>query len=290
MSGPLSWLSKQAFQTFKDMILLTAQDFINDAFKLIVDTVVNIKDIDAYFAVTKYLPYVQYIAATLLVVKVAWEVFKQQSGGMFDTEERSLGQYTLRVIWAGGLIYFLPFSITKILMPINDIVIKIIEFVGVEFKPDVFNSIFSLFNDLKEVGILLAFGLLTLGIGFLILGVIAGIRYIELLIAYLIAPLSAVSFVSSDEAVSVWVREAISIVFTQALQVFELQVLIGILTNVDNLLLKVVFCIGVLVVMFKGPQTLRKYVYATGTGSASVQAVGSGGRMAAMKFLMKSVK
>jgi hypothetical protein len=130
---------------------------------------------------------------------------------------------------------------------------------------------------------------LILVIGFFILGIAGGIRYIELIVVMLLAPIVSVSAVRNYDAINVWVRETVAIVFTQAIQLLLLKIMVASMMNLEGVQ-KILICIAILVVILRGPQVLRTFMYASGTGNAVVGAAGAAGRMQAMKIMMKSIK
>jgi len=117
------------------------------------------------------------------------------------------------------------------------------------------------------------------GVGFLLLAVAGAIRYIELIIAILLAPLAALSVVRGNNALTTWTADTVAIVFTQSIHVLLLQFLIIIITNTSGIMMYFL-SFAVMSIILRGPQVLRKYIYSTGTGGKVLPVVGGIGRMA----------
>jgi hypothetical protein len=289
----MDWLEEGVRKSIWSFILDFANDLVNKAFSNITAMVIQASNLNTYINVSSILVYFQYLAAAFLILAVAWEGLKQNSGQMISAEKKSVGTILLQVFWSGFLIYFMPWSLMNIFIPINNALVEFIKNFGVQFTIDnlwssaqstVITSGPSTTNR-GGVNILLY---LFLGLAYFILGLVASIRYIELIIAYLIAPFVAVSAVRTGDAINVWVRETTAIVFTQVLHIFLLKIVMIIFQSYFTSQAQIILSIACIVVMLRGPQVLRTFLYASGTGSVAVNAVGAGGKMAAMKFLTKS--
>lgn len=286
----MGWLGNFIKEGFWGIIADTCSDFFKNAFELFSDLILTDTDMNKYMNINEFLGYFQAIAGSLLVVAVVWEMFKQSSGGMINVEEKSTGTYMVQVIWAAFLIYFLPKSVEVIFLPLNNAGVKLIQELGNKVEISTFQKItmqYDLVQGFMNLGALLLILLLILSIGFIVLGIAAGIRYVELILCVLIAPFCAVSAIKNGDAIAVWVRETTAIVFTQLMQVFLLKLISVTILTVEGPMM-ILICIGTLVVALRGPQVLRTYLYSTGVGSAGVSAVGGAGRMKAMQFMMKS--
>lgn len=286
----MDWLINGVQNSIWSFLSNLATDIMTNAFELITDAIISTSDLYAYFNPDIYLAYIKILAGAFLTVVVAWEAFKQLSGGMIDTEETSLGTYTLKVVFAGLLIYFMPYSISKIFLPLNNILMNLVQSIGVKVEMGKFTNFFELTIEVINLGGFMIIMTLVLAIAFLILGVVAGIRYIDLLFIYMISPIVAVSAIRKGEAIQIWVREAIAVVFTQTIHILLLQILLVLIGTVKQNAMLFVLCIGTIAVMLRGPQVLRKFLYSSGTGSAVVSTAGSGGRMVAMKMMFSTLK
>lgn len=262
-------------------------DMINEAFKLITETIIKTSNIDQYITVDDYLLYVQVIAGSLLLVKIAWEALKYQSNGALGSNNRSFSTLMLKTLASGAAIYVLPYLVKDVLLPINDELIRIIQKIGVEISDSHFHNVLNLQTNLATLGGMMILISLVLAIGFVILAIAGGIRYIELLICIIFAPIAAVSIANDGEGVQLWFKETICVVFTQSIHIFLLQILIKIMTTVDGIMMAVL-SIGAITVMLRGPQVLRSFLYTSGVGAVATGTTTQVTRMAVMKKVMKS--
>lgn len=260
-----------------------ANQFLGHAMSMITDFLLKFSDVNQYINVKSFLVYSQVLATVLLVTVILWEAFKSQTGGVLRTENNSLSIMAGKTIVSGVCIYFLPFLVLNILLPINEAVVKIITEVGKNYRLE--DNVITSFQNLQKEGIVIVLGLLMLSIGFVILAIISAIRFVDIIIAIIISPLVAVSFVKSEEGLINWAREVFCVVFTQSILILLLQILIKIMTDNQNLA-GIVLSIACMTVMLRGPQVLRQYVYKSGAGSGIV----SLGSIVAMKTSINAFK
>ena len=260
-----------------------ANQFLGHAMSMITDFLLKFSDVNQYINVKSFLVYSQVLATVLLVTVILWEAFKSQTGGVLRTENNSLSIMAGKTIVSGVCIYFLPFLVLNILLPINEAVVKIITEVGKNYRLE--DNVITSFQNLQKEGIVIVLGLLILSIGFVILAIISAIRFVDIIIAIIISPLVAVSFVKSEEGLINWAREVFCVVFTQSILILLLQILIKIMTDNQNLA-GIVLSIACMTVMLRGPQVLRQYVYKSGAGSGIV----SLGSIVAMKTSINAFK
>lgn len=283
------WVTERVNEAIWGWIYNLASSFASEAFDLLTKYIILETDIERYLNVDQYLSGMRWIAFGLLSVAVAWEGLKQAGGpSAYRTQEMTVAELTTKTAWAGVCIYFLPWSLTHLFLNINNTLVRWISSIGIEVRPGANTPLDILFMPQKLSEIIVVM-LLVLGIAAFILGIVAGIRYVEITILLLIAPIVAVSIVRTGDALDVWIRETTAVVFTQALQLFLLQFLLQVIGKFDGVE-SFVIAIGLVVVMIKGPAALRKFCYSAGVGSASVRTVGSAGRMAAMKYIASAVK
>ncbi|WP_291559367.1 MULTISPECIES: conjugal transfer protein TrbL family protein [unclassified Clostridium] len=287
----MDWIINNITEGIWGFFAKLCSNIINEAFKFITETIINITDINKYININKYLVYIQIIAASFLLVRIAWEALKYQSGGVLGGNNGSISALMIKVLQSGAAIYVLPYLVIDVLLPINNALMKFIQAIGFEITEEHFSKTKTLVGNLSDLGQLMILVLLILGIGFLILAIAGSIRYIELLICILFAPIAAVSIVNDGEGAEVWFKETICIVFTQSIHMFLLQILITIMTTVDGIMMAIL-CIASISIMLKGPQVLRNFLYTSGAGSISVKTAGTAargyGKMRAMKRMVKS--
>jgi hypothetical protein len=285
-----SWIAKKVNEAIWGWVYDLLSVFATETFKLLTNFIVIETDISSFLNVDHYLKYIQIIAGSLLLVKVAWVGFKQQTGpSVFNDNEVSIGALIQKTLISGMLVFFLPWSLVTFFIPLNNLGLQLISSIGIKVKPGTGTALDILLmpSMLNQVIVLMT---LVFIFAAFILGIMAGIRYVEIIVLYLIAPFVATSFVDNGEALEVWFREALAIVFTQCVHMILLQMLLGVVGKLHDPVIGYSVGIGIIVVMIRGPQTLRTFIYNTGAGSSTVKAVGTGGRMAAMKFMSQATK
>ena len=269
------WLFNPVIEIISKILSNFLADILDSGIVLIVNFIKTPTDINAYLPVGTYISYIQIVAGALLALRVAWEVLGQLSGNIPEAENRSIGRIFLQVLWAGVLIFFLPILVTDILVRINNYTMDLISSItGSSIDVGALKSI--LITTTSMFGLVLA---LIWGVGFLLLAVAGAIRYIELIIAILLAPLAALSVVRGNNALTTWTADTVAIVFTQSIHVLLLQFLIIIITNTSGIMMYFL-SFAVMSIILRGPQVLRKYIYSTGTGGKVLPVVGGIGRMA----------
>jgi len=281
----LDWISEILSNSFWQGISSIIESLLDFTFDFISQVVIQPTEPGKYLTnFNEYLKGVQFFAGGLLVVFVIWSVFRQVSGVMYNNE-KSMGTYFIHVTFAGGLIYILPKAVTLVFIPLNNALIGFIGSVGISTSriDESFQSAWGLIKEEKVVMIMF----LILIIALFVLGIAGAIRYIETLIAILIAPLVAISIINNSDAFHVWTRELIAIVFTQTIHFLLLQILLSIMGGVGNMVIMIILSIGTIAVGLRGPQILRQYLYKTGTSSALVSSVGSVGRLGMIGIMVK---
>lgn len=286
----MDWIASGLKNGFWSFIADIISNVFTEAFKLMTDYVLKRTDVNVYINTNLYLPYLYAIAFPLLSLAVVFEAFKQNAGGMIPEEEKSFGTIALRTVFAGFLIYFLPKTVNLIFLKLNNALMDLINSIGIEVNFSSLEETINLFNvqsGFATIGATMILLLLVLAVGFLILGFASGIRYVELVLCVLLAPIVAVGAVRNGDSLNVWIRETVAITFTQSIHLILLKILMSIIGKVQGPMM-VILCISVIAVMLQGPKVLRTFLYSSGVGSATVGATGSIGRMATMKQMMKS--
>ena len=264
-----------------------ASDTIKSAVDLIIDMIVTLSELDKYLNTDDFLVFAYAIAAALLALCVTKEGLKQQAGLI---ERRSIGELTIRTITGGVGIYFLPWSLKYVIIPLNNAMMYAINSIGDEVNGERLRELFTgNLTALVDAGAFIIVITLIWGIALIVFGVAGGIRYTELLISLMISPLIATSIVKGNEGIETWFKETISVVFTQSIHLLLLKVLMKICLTTSGLPM-FVLSIGVVVVALKGPQVIKNYLYTSGVGSSSIGAAGGGARMYAMKKMMTAVR
>jgi len=268
------WLFSPVIEIIQKILSDLIIEIIEGAFSLIIWFIKTPTDINAYLPVQQFLGYIQVLAGALLVLKVVWEVFGQITGNIPNVSNRSVGRLVLQTMWAASLIFLLPIIVTDILIEINNYLMDlVISIGGGAIDIDLLRSTFVTSSNFV---LILA---LIWAVAFFLLAIAGAIRYVELIIAILLAPTAALSVVRGSGALITWASDTIAIVFTQTIHVLLLQLLALIITNTPGIMM-FPLSFGVMAVVLKGPQVLRKYIYSSGTGSKVMPVVGGIGRMA----------
>lgn len=259
-------------------------DLLNWGLDGIGSLLISYSSLAQYFDYAPYLRATQLIAGGLLPVLILIHVLKSIGGNSLYGQEKSLSTYAIQIIGAAGGIYILPIFLTSILIPINNLFVEVIKSMPVKFSaPMALGAI------AQNTGMSLLIILLVLAISYLVLAVMAGIRYVELIIAIIIAPFVSLSFINKAEPLSVWIREVVSITFTQSIHFLLLNIHAMVLGAEMNIFIKITLLIGLLTVMVRGPKLLRQFMYSSGTGNASLSSVGSVSQYAMMRKVFTKV-
>lgn len=282
--GGLSWFGEKINEAIWGFIYNLASNLINEIMNYFIQYIVEETDPNEFIDFSSYLAQMQAIAFALLLVAIVWEGVKYQSGSL--GEEKTLQTIVYRTLFAAFSIFFLPWSMEGFFIKISNYLVNMIVASGVNIET---GGLLGIVTAPVELTIMITIMLLVIAIAFLVLTFIAAMRYVEIIILILIAPLAAVSIVRENELLEIWIRETIAVVFTQPLQIFLLAMLLNVIGKLSSAEgIEVYFIIiAIIVIMINGPQVVRKFVYSTGTGSASVKAVGGAGRMAVYKALGK---
>ena len=268
------WLFSPVLEIIQKFLSELIIEIIEGAFSLIIEFIKTPTDINAYLPVQQFLGYIQILAGALLVLKVVWEVFGQITGNISNVSDRSVGRLVLQTMWAASLIFLLPIIVTDILIKINNYLMELVISIGGS-AIDI-ELLRSTFVTSSNFVLILA---LIWAVAFFLLAIAGAIRYVELIIAILLAPTAALSVVRGSGALITWASDTVAIVFTQTIHVLLLQLLALIITNTPGIMM-FPLSFGVMAVVLKGPQVLRKYIYSSGTGSKVMPVVGGIGRMA----------
>ena len=264
-------------------IVNMANEFLQMGFDLLTTFLLDFSDVNKYIKINSFLVYTQAIACALLSVTVAWNAFKNQSGGAFKGGH-SISILAMKIIFSGASIYFLPYLVMKILIPINNFTIELIKYIGKSYTITPENMLESI-KKIQGQGPAIAIGLLVLAIALVILSIMSAVRYFDLIICIIISPFVALSIINEGEGLSTWARETFAIVFTQSIHILMLQLFMKIIVETTGLTL-IILALGNIVVMIKGANILKSYTHKTGVGGG-VMALGS---MAIMKSNMASMK
>lgn len=260
-----------------------ANEFLGHAMSMLTDFLLNFSDINQFINVESFLVYSRTLAGVLLVTAIVWEAFKAQTSDVFNSSNQSVSSLASKSVAAAVCIYLFPWFVINILMPLNEALVKVITEIGKNYTLE--DGVVLSFQGLLNEGIVIILGLLVLSVGFVLLGIISAIRFIDIIISIIISPLIAVSIVGNLDGAINWAKDVFCIVFSQSILILLLQLLLKIMADNQNLT-GILLSIGCMAVMLRGPQILRNYVYKTGTGGG-VTAMAS---IVAMKSTVGSFK
>jgi hypothetical protein len=224
--------------------------------------------------------YAQTLAFTVLGVKTMIVLVKNATDAIHGNQQMTVTQIVTNAFVSGLFISAGPWVLEHVLIPANNLMVGGIADMGVELGDGVESYIYSPANALFA-NILMG---LIIAIGLVIGGIQQGIRYMDLVVLAIFGPFMAVSKVDKGEAFDVWVREAIAVTFTQSVQMLLLTFSFN--AAMDGSMLSKLVSIGGIIVMLRGPQVLRQFIYKTGTGGATVGA----GRSATMQLVQVAMK
>lgn len=240
-----------------------ANEFLGHAMDLLTNFLLNFSNINQFINVKSFLVYSQTLAGIVLVTAVVWEAFKANSSDVFNSSNHSVSTLASKSIVAAICIYLLPWSVINLLMPLNEALVKVITHIGKNYTLE--DGVIIAFETLLSEGVVIILGVLVLSIGFVLLGIISAIRFIDIIVSIIISPFVAVSIVGDGDAAVNWCKDIFCIVFSQSVLILLLQLLLKIMADNQNLV-GILLSIGCIAVMLRGPQILRNYVYKTGTG------------------------
>jgi len=264
-----------------------AKDLAKEALDGINSSLIDDTDISSLPYVSEALRATQAIAGGMVALVCGFEILSRMGLRSFSSDERSSAEIYRGVIVSIFLIMFLPYLLESVIIPINNALLAKVKQIGNNEGINALTDI--LLFSLPQGATAMTLLFLVFAVICLILAIVSAIRYIELSIVFIISPLVALSAMRNYEAIGIWARETTAIVFTQVVHVFLLNLLFA---YVDDgvTFWGILKSIGVIVVMLRGPQVLRQFLYATGTGNTIVNAAGGGGRMVAMKLMAQSLK
>lgn len=216
-----------------------------------------------------YIGYTQALGISLVIYFAVQRLFinfiKTGLGEQTEEPAKIIGRAII-----GGVMVVSVHYILDIMIQINNAIIHDISNIGIAASQ--FKNVFTVSADAIKAAGDMAILFLILVIASLILAIMGGIRYAEIAFMYIIAPV----LMSGENATSLmgsFFRTAIGIIYTQAVQLTIIGLLMSAITNQagpDQLFIS----IGIIVLLLRGPKLLREYLYSSGTGSGMMNAAG----------------
>lgn len=235
--------------------------------------------------------YAKYIALALLTLNLLKELFKSMVDEGYGQGGKPIDLIIGQAIKAVVFMYSSQWILEDVLIRANNAAIDLVTSIVPNFHALSEDSSMqtadqltrTLIGTTDSIGIIvmILFFLVILGIGFIVLVIVAGLRLAQLAFLMVIGPILAVSAVDKGEAFNTWIRESVAVVFTQLLQVW----LFGFLMNtlLSGGFWDIFQAIGIIAIMVKGPSSIKTFVHSSGAGSALI----GNGKAAVYQFMMR---
>lgn len=231
-----------------------------------------------------YLGYSQAFGIALVVYFTSQNLFVNLIKTGLGEKTPDPAQIIGRSVVNGIMVVSVHFLLDKMLQ-INNMIITDIIAIGINV--DRFQSLLSAPASLLTSDAAVLF--LILVVCTLVLAIMGGIRYAEIVFLYIIAPVLMAGNTTTN-IMGQFFKTAIGIIFTQAVQVVGIGLLMSVIANYSGSD-KLFITIGFLVLLMRGSKTLRDYLYSTGTGGAFGSAASAGaGMMGGFSSRMGSLK
>lgn len=220
---------------------------------------------------------VQYIALGLLILNSMYEILKSMYEEGYGEGGLPIDAILLKAIKSFALIYLSPWLLTDVFLKANDLLLQVISELGTNELMTTVSDSFMQEDSLLNGGFLImCLVLLVYGIGLVVLAILAGFRYVQLIYLVSLSPLLAVSSSGKGDAYNTWIRESVAVTFTQSFQCWSLWLVssqllnsVGSATfsteNVWNVLVAIAFLVGTIT----GPAFLKKWLHSSGMGGAA---------------------
>ncbi|MEK4983608.1 conjugal transfer protein TrbL family protein [Bacillus sp. FSL K6-6540] len=257
------WVERKVGDTIAYVLKLIFEP-IFDSMVAALSTMMSTPDLSSIPYVEQAMEYSRIIAGSLLVTTLAFRLWRAQ-GRLITGQQEPIADILYKTAISAVLIYGLP-EILSFLLQMNALLIEGIKTMGVDLT-----------KGLKTLAFPLTQGI-TLSIFFCIwivalcgLSISNAIRLAELCFLYVVGPIMAVSHAGKGESFQIWVMQAVSVTFTQAVQFF----LVGFaLNNSANMALNswtsLLLPIGSVVLAIRGPQVLKQFLYSSGVTGVAV--------------------
>ena len=269
--SPIEWL--------KELIQELVSDFANMAFDWLSLFMLKPTDFSDYPKIGTLYDFVFALASSLCIVFVAWAIIGIMFNQMAGVQSRGLAEVIFKAILAFVLSASAPWILENVLLKLNNAIVQYFLDEGLDTKTlEKFATI------PQSAGIALSLAVLTI----VILFVLLALQYIQRLGEYIVllvtSPIAAHSIISENMDIwSVWWRESVSVIFSQAFQVALLWLILNLLTGTEKLS-DYIMAIGLMVVLLKGPKYIRQFLYSSGSGRAAIGAAGGASKMVVYKY------
>lgn len=184
--------------------------------------------------------------------------------------------FVVSLIWIG----LIDKVIIAFLIPLNNMIVSMIATTKIDataLNTDILTVPGTLVANALQIIIMY----LIVGIAILVFAVQGAIRYVDIAILLIVGPLIGAKRTMQKEAISVYLQEAVAIIFIQVIHIIICYYILQFLLS--GTLHGILLTIGATVVSMRGPQAIRQYIYSSGTAGA----VSGAGKFALIKMLMK---
>ncbi|MED3561483.1 conjugal transfer protein TrbL family protein [Bacillus xiapuensis] len=271
--SPIEWL--------KELIQELIHDFANMAFDLIGIFMLKPTDLSKYHKIQAVYDFVFSLSSSLCIVFIAWSLFGIMLNHLAGTQSRSISEVLTKAMIAFVLSASAPWLLKDVLLKLNNAIVKYFLDEGLDTKTlEKFATI--------PGGSGTGFAFFLVALAIVISFVLLGMQYIQRLGEYItilvFSPIAAISIVTENfDLWSVWWREAISVIFSQAFQVALLWLVFNLLTGTEKLW-DYFMALGLMVGILKGPKFIRQFLYSTGAGKMAVGLAGGASKMAIYRY------
>jgi hypothetical protein len=274
--SPIEWL--------KEMIQELVRDFANMAFDWLEIFMLAPTDLSKYPKIATVYDFVFSLASSLCIVFVAWSLLGIMFNQLAGIQSRSIAEVISKSVLAFILAATAPWLLNEVLLKLNNSIVQFFLDKGLDTK---MLEKFALIPPTANLSIFL--GALIIVILFVLLGMQYIQRLGEFIVLLVTSPIAAQSIVTENFDIwSVWWREAISVVFSQAFQVSLLWMILNMITGTEQLQ-DYMMAIGLMIILLKGPKYIRQFLYSSGAGKVAVGVAGGAGKMAIYKYAASKI-
>lgn len=283
--NPFGWLFREAIE---DYIQKKCEEAINLFVAFLTFITGTAEQVLEMPVVVQAIQYSQIIAGAFLGVKIAFEAWTtyvlRQNG---DPEADPEG-FLLRSVSSAVFVACAPWLVRWIYLLGTTVAYDISNLPGVDLR-NARSPMVELLSALQggEYILFIFVAILIAVVLYVLILIQTFIRAAELAVAAVVGSLMALGMTKSDSFAN-WIREVISLSFSQAVQIFLVKVsffvlltnqfqMEGLTVSMYNLCRLLLF-IGFLWVTYRSPSFLKQYVYSTGVGKvlgSSLQSIGS---------------
>lgn len=274
--SPIEWL--------KEMIAELVEEYANMAFKWLEIFMLKPTDFSDYPNVDVLYKFVFSLSVSLSLVFLAFAFIKLLGNLLADTQSRSITEILAKSITGFILAASAPWLLENVLVKLNNVIVSYFLDKGLDMSN--LKSYVKLGGD-PSLAIILISAFIV------VLFVILAFQYIKRLGEFIVlvatSPIAAHSIVTDEFDIwSIWWRESVSVVFSQAFQVSLLWVFLNQLGS-GKKLEDFMIAAGLMLVIITGPKYLRQMLYSSGAGRTTVGVVGGASKMAMYKYAAKKM-